>query len=243
MRVYGGLQREDWENWGRHTTLKTNAAALARRALRPEQRIYCSPLVDPYQPAEADGRLMPDLLREITGRSPAVFCLQTRGVMILRDLPLLRELAQVTRLRISFSITTDREDVRRWYEPHCDPIPERLAAVSELRKEGFEVYCTLAPLLPCDPERLATLALDASGRDLILDPFHTRATKRHGATTRPEALRISEKRGFDDWHDPTHQDQVCAELTRQAQHRGFRAEAGSPAFRWLARLDDAGSLR
>ena len=39
---------------GQFTTFKTNAADLLARALRPHQRIYCSPLVDPYQPAEAN---------------------------------------------------------------------------------------------------------------------------------------------------------------------------------------------
>ena len=50
---------------------------------------------------------------------PRVFVLQTRGPLILRDLDRLRALARRTTLRVSFSITTNREDVRRLYEPHC----------------------------------------------------------------------------------------------------------------------------
>src|SRR5271169_2234560 len=52
MGIYGGLKPDDWKNWGRFTTFKENASALLRKQIRPEQRIYCSPLVDPYQPAE-----------------------------------------------------------------------------------------------------------------------------------------------------------------------------------------------
>src|SRR5229473_7101748 len=58
LGVYGGLKPEDWERWGQFTTFKTNAAELLRREVRPGQRIYCSPLVDPYQPAEAAERQM-----------------------------------------------------------------------------------------------------------------------------------------------------------------------------------------
>ena len=62
MRIYGGLQPGDWQHWGEFTTFKSNAAELLRKALAPDQTIYCSPLVDPYQPAEAAEALMPGVL-------------------------------------------------------------------------------------------------------------------------------------------------------------------------------------
>src|SRR5947199_3450116 len=54
MRVQGGLKREDWERWGQFTTIKSNAADLLAKELRTAHKIYCSPLVDPYQPTEAE---------------------------------------------------------------------------------------------------------------------------------------------------------------------------------------------
>ena len=155
MRLYGGLKPEDWERWGQFTTFKTNAAELLQRELRPGQRIYCSPLVDPYQPAEAAQNLMPAILRALIETPPGVFVLQTRGPLILRDLDLLRDLARRTTLRVSFSITTNREDVRRLFEPLCAPYSERIATIRALCDAGIETYATLAPLLPCDPEQLA----------------------------------------------------------------------------------------
>jgi DNA repair photolyase len=62
MGIYGGLKPADWNNWGRFTTFKSNAPALLRAELRPGQTIYCSPLVDPYQPAEESEGRMPRLL-------------------------------------------------------------------------------------------------------------------------------------------------------------------------------------
>src|SRR5258708_1622173 len=167
MRVQAGLKREDWTHWGQFTTFKTNAAELASRALRPEQIIYCSPLTDPYQPAESEQRLMPAILQAVIRRPPRVFVIQTRGPLILRDLDYLSRAAQTTRLRVSFSITTDREEVRRIFEPLCAPLEERWATVRRLREAGIDTVVTLAPLLPCDPAQLMTLALEASSGPIV----------------------------------------------------------------------------
>ena len=119
LGIYGGLKPEDWRRWGQFTTFKTNAAELLRRELRPRQIIYCSPLVDPYQPAEAEQQMMPRILDALIDSPPRVFVLQTRGPLILRDLDRLRRLAARTTVRVSFSITTNREEILRLYEPHC----------------------------------------------------------------------------------------------------------------------------
>src|ERR1700722_894758 len=234
MGIYGGLKPEDWKNWGRFTTFKSNAPELLRKSLRPGQVIYCSPLVDPYQPAEETEEEMPALLDALISHPPLVFALQTRGPLVLRDIARLRQLAQRTSVRVSFSITTDREEVRRWYEPHCAPIPERLEALRRLRAAGIPAYATLAPLLPCNPEALIDLALDASDRDIIGDPFHVRAVKKRGATTRDAAVRISCVRGFTEWHDPAFQTAVAERMRRRAEAAGRRFATGSQAFAWLA---------
>lgn len=235
MRVQGGLKLEDWQRWGQFTTIKSNAADLLHRELRLGQRIYCSPLVDPYQPAEAEARLMPRILEALIEAPPKVFALQTRGPLVLRDLELLRELARRTTLRVSFSVTTNREDVRRLYEPLCAPIPERLATIGVLRDAAIETYATLAPLLPCDPEKLASLAIEASGRDLIGDPLHVRSTKSRGATTREAAVRVSEKQGYECWHDPAFQDSMVVRIRAAAGKAGFAFTTGPEGFSTLAR--------
>jgi DNA repair photolyase len=232
MRIYAGLKREDWERWGQFTTFKGNAADLLSRELRPEQRIYCSPLVDPYQPAEQVRRLMPAVLETVIAAPPAVFCLQTRGPLILRDVELLR---RIPRLRVSFSVTTNREDVRRLYEPHCAPFEERLAVIRTLRSAGIEVFATLAPLLPCDPEDLAEAAIEASGNDLVGDPLHVRSVKRFGATTREQALRIAERRGHQPWLDPEFQREIVSRIEAAARSHGRRFLTGPSGFALLSK--------
>ncbi len=235
LRVYGGLKAADWQRWGRHTTYKANAAELLRRELRPGQLIYCSPLVDPYQPAEASERAMPALLEALCASPPAAFALQTRGTLALRDTGLLRRLANRTRLRISFSLTTDRDDVRRLYEPHCESINARVRAMRQLAGAGLAVHCTLAPILPCDPRRLADLALQSTGRDVIADPLHSREGKPQGATTRAEGLRVSEAQGFREWHSPAFQAEVVARIRSRVEAAGRALGVGEEGFRILAR--------
>jgi DNA repair photolyase len=236
MGIYGGLKPEDCRRWGQFTTFKSNAPELLRKSLRPAQVIYCSPLVDPYQPAEEIEALMPRLFDVLIERPPRVFTLQTRGPLILRDLDRLLQLAARTILRVSFSLTTDREEVRRLYEPHCAPIAQRLAVIRTLRGAGIETFATLAPILPCDPRALVDLALAATGRDLIGDPFHIRATKKSGATTRQAAHRISAVRGFHAWHDAAWQREIVRIMQDRAQAAGRRFAVGPEAFARLAEV-------
>jgi len=235
MGIYGGLHPEDWTHWGQFTTLKTNAAELAQQGLRPEQVIYCSPLVDPYQPAERERPVMPEILEAVIRKPPQIFVIQTRGPLILRDLALLVETAKFTKLRISFSVTTDRDEVRRRYEPRCESNEERLAAIQELREAGLEVYATLAPLLPCNPERLAQMAIEASSRNLIGDPLHVRGTKPRGATTRALSFEIARRYDETEWFFPDFQEQILRRIESVAHKAGYEFASGTRGFGWLAK--------
>jgi DNA repair photolyase len=234
MGIYGGLKPEDWRHWGRFTTFKTNAPELLRRQLRANQVIYCSPLVDPYQPAEESQQLMPRVLEELTARPPRICVIQTRGPLIVRDLEQLLELSRRTTLRVSFSLTTNRESVRKLYEPLCATLDCRLKAIRELREAGITTFATLAPLLPCDPEELAAIALAETDNDIIGDPLHVRSIKPRGATTRDAAFRISQKHGFAEWLDAEFQAEVVERIGRVVRQAGRRFATGPEGFRWLA---------
>jgi DNA repair photolyase len=233
MGIYGGLKPDDWKHWGQFTTFKSNAPALLRRELRASQVIYCSPLVDPYQPVEESEKLMPRILDELLARPPRVFVIQTRGPLILRDLAKLAALSRLTALRVSFSVTTNREDVRKLYEPHCAPIYQRIETIRRLRAAGIDTFATLAPLLPCDPEELAELALDATERDVIGDALHIRSVKPNGATTREAAFAISRRHNYSPWLDADFQAKVAARIGRAVNKAGRRFGTGPEGFRWL----------
>lgn len=234
MRVQAGLRAEDWSHWGQRTTFKTNAAELLRRSLRPHQAIYCSPLTDPYQPAEADRRLMPGVLEAVAAHPPAVFVIQTRGPLIFRDIDLLRAAAARTRLRVSFSITTDRDDVRRIFEPHCAPIEERWKTIAALRVAGIEVFVTLAPILPCNPEAFIEGAIKLSAGPVIADPLHVRSVKKSGATTRDAGIAICRRYGWTEWLDPAFQQSVLDRMRAVAEASGRQFGHGPKGFGLLA---------
>jgi DNA repair photolyase len=234
MRVQAGLRREDWQHWGERTTFKSNAAELLHQALRPDQVIYCSPLTDPYQPAEAERHLMPGLLQAVANRPPRVFVIQTRGPLIVRDLALLRTLASRTSLRVSFSITTDREDVRRIFEPHCAPVEERWRTVEMLTAAGIETSVAIAPILPGDPEALIARAIGCSRGPVVADPLHVRAVKRSGATTREAAVTICHRHGWNQWLDPAFQQSILARIAAAANAERRRFGHGPDGFGLLA---------
>ena len=233
MRIYGGLKPQDWTHWGQFTTFKLNAPELLNTQLDSNQLIYCSPLVDPYQPAEEAEQFMPRILDRLLERPPKLFCLQTRGPLILRDLPKLVELSERTQLRVSFSLTTDSEEIRKLYEPHCATIERRVAAIRALRSAGIVTFATLAPILPCNPERLAELALDATLPDILGDALHVRAVKPRGATTREAAVAISRRREFSAWLEPHFQTEIAQRIDCVARRAGRRFRTGPEGFRCL----------
>jgi len=233
MGIYGGLKPDDATHWGQFTTFKSNAPELLRRQLNTGQVIYCSPLVDPYQPAEEKAEAMPDILDELLARPPKTFVIQTRGSLILRDLARLVELSRHTALRVSFSLTTNREDIRKLYEPHCSTIACRVETIRRLREAGIDTFATLAPLLPCDPEELVAMALDVTERNIIGDALHVRAVKPRGATTRDAAIAISERHGLSAWLDPEFQADVAARIARVCTNAGRQFGTGPEGFRWL----------
>jgi DNA repair photolyase len=233
MRIYGGLKPEDWRHWGQFTTFKSNAPELLRRQLREDQIIYCSPLVDPYQPAEETEQLMPRVIEQLLQRPPKVFVIQTRGPLIVRDVARLVELSRRTTLRVSFSLTTNLDSVRRIYEPHCATVDCRLKAVKELRRAGIRTFATLAPILPCDPEELAAIALAATDQDIIGDPLHIRSVKPRGATTREAAFEISHRHGYSEWLTPGFQREVVDRIGTTVRLAGRRFATGTEGFGWL----------
>lgn len=234
MQLQGGLKPEDWRHWGEWTTFKTNAAELLARSLRPRQVIYCSPLTDPYQPAEAEQLLMPRILEAVALRPPRVFVIQTRGPLILRDMDFLRRAASQTLLRVSFSVTTDREDVRRVFEPHCATLAERWRTIETLRDAGIHVTAALAPILPCDPEALIERAMRVTSGPVIGDPLHVRAVKKSGATTRAAAIAICQRHGWSEWLDPAFQSGILARMERSASAAGRAFGHGPKGFGLLA---------
>lgn len=131
------------DNWGRWVKVKQNALDKLQRMRTPlaGQRVYMSSVTDPYQPLERDVGLVRSLL-PIMAERELELVVQTRGSLVVRDLDLL---VRFRRVCVNMTVTTDCEDVRRVFEPHCEPIAARLEATAQVVEVGLPAVVTLPP--------------------------------------------------------------------------------------------------
>ncbi|ROO51313.1 DNA repair photolyase [Micromonospora sp. Llam0] len=131
--------------------VKVNAAALLRRELAAPswsgEPIAMGTNVDCYQRAEGRYRLMPGIIEALSGAANP-FSILTKGTLILRDLPLLRRAAQVTRVSLAMSVGFVDEPLWRAVEPGAPSPARRLDTVRALTDAGFDVGVLMAPILP-----------------------------------------------------------------------------------------------
>ncbi|GAB1643216.1 Rv2578c family radical SAM protein [Krasilnikovia sp. MM14-A1259] len=131
--------------------VKVNAGELVRRELSaPTWRgepIAMGTNVDVYQRAEGRYRLMPQILAALRDVANP-FSILTKGTLILRDLELLKQAAEVTAVGLTFSVGFVDEQVWRAVEPGTPSPRRRLEAVRALTDAGFAVSVLMAPILP-----------------------------------------------------------------------------------------------
>jgi DNA repair photolyase len=102
---------------------------------------------DPYQWVEGRYKLMPGIWEAMRdARNPC--SVLTKSPLLLRDLPIMRELAAVTDFTASLSIPTLDEKAWRATEPHTPHPRARLEAVAELNRNGIPTGVLIAPLMP-----------------------------------------------------------------------------------------------
>lgn len=218
--------RELRESWGRWLKVKANAAALLEKAGQQSKlagkRIYMSSVTDPYQPHERKARLTRTCLEVLLDYPPALLVVQTRSPLVVRDIDLLEELGD--RVLVAMSITTDSETVRRALEPSCAPIADRLAAVRRIKQAGIRTQASIAPLLPCDPKRLADL-LDGAVDRVVVSTFTDDGGA--GSKTRTLAYETYREHGWDrDWLGDGYELPVIQALRRRLGERVSVGQAG-----------------
>ncbi|MFC4148542.1 intein-containing Rv2578c family radical SAM protein [Micromonospora mangrovi] len=145
------LDLDAGEDFDRKVIVKVNAGELVRRELAaPRWRgahVAMGTNVDCYQRAEGRYRLMPPIIEALRDFANP-FSILTKGTLILRDLPLLRQAAEATRVGISYSVGFVDEALWRAVEPGTPSPRRRLDAVRQLADAGFEVGVLMAPILP-----------------------------------------------------------------------------------------------
>ena len=135
----------------REIVVKVNAPELLRAELAQpswsHEHVALGTNTDPYQWVEGRYELMPGIWEAL--RDAANPCsILTKSPLLLRDLPLMKEIAQRTDFSAAVSVTTLDERAWRATEPHTPNPRARLEAVSELARAGIRTGVLVAPLMP-----------------------------------------------------------------------------------------------
>jgi DNA repair photolyase len=135
----------------REIVVKVNApevlrAELARASWKGEH-VALGTNTDPYQWVEGRYRLMQGIWEAM--RDAANPCsVLTKSPLLLRDLPLMRQINERASFSAMLSIPTLDEKAWRATEPHTPHPRARLEAVAELNRAGISTGVLIAPLMP-----------------------------------------------------------------------------------------------
>jgi DNA repair photolyase len=135
----------------REIVVKVNVPEVLRTELaRPSWRgehVALGTNTDPYQWVEGRYKLMPGIWEAFRDfRNPC--SVLTKSPLLLRDLPLLKEIAEVAPISANLSVPTLDEKAWRATEPHTPNPRARLEAVAELNRAGIPTGVLIAPLMP-----------------------------------------------------------------------------------------------
>ena len=167
MNPYAGCEhgciycyaRNVHEYWGysagldfeRKIIVKQNAPQLLRKFLMNPNWV-CEPLTlsgntDCYQPCEKKFRLTRGML-EVCREFNQPVGMITKNAGMLRDMDILKEMAEKDLVSILVSITTLNETLRRQMEPRTTTAAQRLKLVENLSREGIRMGVMIGPVVP-----------------------------------------------------------------------------------------------
>jgi len=130
---------------------KPHAVELLRAELAKPNYVV-SPIAfgtntDPYQPVERQLNVTRGLL-ELLLELKHPLTIVTKGALILRDLELLRALAEQELVAVHVSVTTLDDELKRRMEPRTAGPKQRLAMIRQLSAAGIPTGVMAAPVIP-----------------------------------------------------------------------------------------------
>jgi DNA repair photolyase len=131
--------------------VKTNAAELLEKELSDPayvpRTIALGTNTDPYQPIERRFRIMRQVL-EVLQRFNHPVGIVTKSALILRDLDILKPMAEKGLVKVALSVTTLDGELARAMEPRASTPTRRLQALEMLRAAGVPTAVMFAPVIP-----------------------------------------------------------------------------------------------
>jgi len=228
----------------REIVVKVNAPEVLRAELaRPSwkgEHVALGTNTDPYQWVEGRYRLMPGIW-EALGDAANPCSVLTKSPLLLRDLPLMLQIAERASMSACLSIPTLDEQAWRATEPHTPNPRARLEAVAELNRAGIPTGVLIAPLMPGindaphQVEPLLEMAAAAGATSIGGVALHLRGEVRQIfmdwlKTQRPDLVPRYEELYRRGAYAPQQERERLARMVRRGGPRGsFRPM--SPSFR------------
>lgn len=145
------LDLDSGHDFDSQIVVKINVAEVLRRELARgtwrREPVALGTNTDPYQRAEGRYRLMPGIVSALA-ESGTPFSVLTKGTLLRRDLPLLRDAAQQVPVSIAMSIAVFDDALQKLVEPGTPSTAARLETVRAAADAGFAVSVFLMPILP-----------------------------------------------------------------------------------------------
>ncbi len=130
---------------------KPDAPRLLERELsRPGYKVKPIAIgtnTDPYQPIEREWRIMRQVL-EVLDKANHPVVIVTKSALILRDIDILKSMAERGLAKVGISVTTLDRKLARTMEPRASTPAKRLEAIKALSEAGIPVAVMMAPVIP-----------------------------------------------------------------------------------------------
>ncbi|MFD2629779.1 SPL family radical SAM protein [Oceanobacillus kapialis] len=161
------------KDWGTWVDVKQEAEKVLRKEMIREKKkgevtIFMSSSTDPYQPVERKERITRFLLETMVENPPDFLFVQTRSPLVRRDIDLLKQFGD--KLRVSMTIETDDDAIRKQFSPKAPQISSRLSALEDLKKHGIRTQAAIAPVLP-STEKFPSILKGIADR-VCIDDFY-----------------------------------------------------------------------
>jgi DNA repair photolyase len=145
------LDMDAGHDFNTQIVVKVNAPELARRELASPrwlgEHVAMGTNVDCYQRAEGRYQLMPGIIGALRD-AVNPFSILTKGTLILRDLDLLCEAAEVTDVGLNVSVGFVDKAISRSVEPGTPSPERRLGVCAAITERGLRCGVLMGPVLP-----------------------------------------------------------------------------------------------
>jgi len=194
--------------------IKPNAAALLREELSATNytpaTIALGANTDPYQPIERGYRITRSVI-EVLAEFRHPFGIVTKSANVMRDLDLLKPMAEQDLVKVALSVTTLDPKLARSMEPRASTPAKRLAAIEALAKAGVRTVVMMGPIIP---------GLNDHEIENILKAARNAGAAEAGYTMLRLPFEVKEI--FKDWLAREHPDRAAKVMSHVKEVRGGR---------------------